>query len=32
MRVVEEKDKKVATSPDCALMGCSMPVRYVYCD
>jgi len=32
MRKIYEEDKKLAQSPECATMGCSLPIRYIYCD
>ncbi len=32
MNLVIKKDKEMAGSPECANMGCSAPIKYVYCD
>ena len=29
---VREKDKTTAQNPDCENVGCSQPIKYVYCD
>lgn len=29
---IMDADKKAAKSPDCALAGCSQPIKFVYCD
>ena len=30
-KIIEE-DKKQAQSPICPTVGCSMPIKYIYCD
>lgn len=32
LQKIIEADKEAAQSPDCPMMGCSLPLRYIYCD
>ncbi len=32
LQKIIEDDKKAGENPECAFMGCSLPVKYSYCD
>ena len=32
MQAIMLQDQRIRESPDCETMGCSFPVRYIYCE
>jgi hypothetical protein len=32
LQAIIEADKETAQNPDCPMMGCSLPLKYIYCD
>ena len=32
LQKIIDEDKKSSQSPDCNVVGCNLPVKYIYCD